>query len=72
MIVNEGSGRRREIRWTAKRKARVVLDVLAGVTIDSVAQEQHLDVADVVAWREQFIRGGTESLKSRSGQPPQS
>ena len=52
-------------RWTAKRKAAVVLDLLKGKTTPAqVARQNGLTVADVETWIGAFLRGGEEQLRS--------
>lgn len=52
-------------RWTAKRKAAVVLDLMAGKTTASeVARAQGLTVSEVEQWKQDFVQQGTESLRS--------
>ena len=52
-------------RWTAKRKATVVLDLIKGkVTAAEVARQHSLTVAEIERWRDDFITQGTEALRS--------
>ena len=52
-------------RWTAKRKAAVVLDIIKGkTTLADAARAGALTVAEVEAWVEQFVKGGEEHLRS--------
>jgi len=52
-------------RWTAKRKAAVVLDIIKGKTTPiEVARQHGLTVADVERWRDDFITQGSEALRS--------
>jgi len=52
-------------RWTAKRKAAVVLDLLASKTTSAeVARSHGLTVSEVEQWKADFIAQGTESLRS--------
>lgn len=52
-------------RWTAKRKATVVLDLLKGkATAAETARLHSLTVGEVERWREDFITQGTEGLRS--------
>ncbi len=52
-----------EIRWTARRKAGLVLDLLAGASLDEAARTSGVDVASLVAWRDHFVRSGIDGLK---------
>jgi len=52
-------------RWTAKRKAAVVLELLKGkTTAAEIARQHDLTVGEVERWREDFIAQGTEGLRS--------
>ncbi len=52
-------------RWTAKRKAALVIDILQGKTTAAEAARQHaLTLAEVEQWRDDFITQGTEALRS--------
>lgn len=64
-VMVDAAGRPREIRWSARRKAAVVLRVLAGAPIDRTASEVGVGVAVVLRWRDEFIAAGTEGLKGR-------
>ena len=53
-------------RWTAKRRAALVLRVLKGETSVTEAARQHgLTVAEVDGWREQFLRSAENGLRRR-------
>ncbi len=52
-------------RWTAKRKAAVVLDLIKGVTtVAEVARKHGLTVGEVEGWVEVFMKAGEERLRS--------
>jgi transposase-like protein len=52
-------------RWTAKRKAAVVLDLIRGKTTAADAARQHgLTVAELEQWKDDFLTQGTEALRS--------
>lgn len=53
-------------RWTAKRKAAAVLDIIKGKTTPAQLARQHgtLTVAQVEQWLEDFLAGGEEHLCS--------
>lgn len=52
-------------RWTAKRKAAVVLELIRGKTTPPDAARQHgLTVAKIEQWREDFLSQGTEAVRS--------
>jgi transposase-like protein len=53
------------LRWTAKRKAAIVLDLIRGKTTPADAARQHgLTVAEIEQWKEDFLMQGTEALRS--------
>jgi transposase-like protein len=53
-------------RWTAKRRAALVLGVLKGETSVAKAARQHgLRVADVENWQDQYLRAAENGLRRR-------
>lgn len=53
-------------RWTAKRRSALVLSILRGETSVQEAARQHgLTVADVEEWRDRFLGGAENALRSR-------
>jgi putative transposase len=53
-------------RWTAKRRVALVVSILKGETSVAEAARQHgLTVAEVEAWREKFLLGAENALRSR-------
>ena len=53
-------------RWTAKRRAALVLSLLRGETSAAEAARKHgLTVAQVEEWREAFLLGAENALRSR-------
>lgn len=53
-------------RWTAKRRATLVLSILKGETSVAEAARRHgLTVAEVEDWRERFLVGAENALRSR-------
>jgi hypothetical protein len=55
----------REVRWSARRKQQVVLRLLRGEGLDALARETGQAAGALSAWREDFLQGGLEGLKSR-------
>jgi transposase-like protein len=52
-------------RWTARRKAEVVLDIIKGKTTSAeVARSHDLTVSEIEQWMEDFTSMGTEALRS--------
>ena len=55
----------REVRWSARRKEEVVLRLMRGEGLDALARETGQAAGTISAWREAFLAGGAEGLKSR-------
>jgi transposase len=55
----------REVRWSARRKEGVVMRLLRGESLDLLARETAQPAGRISAWREEFLAGGREGLKSR-------
>jgi len=53
-------------RWTAKRRVVLVVSILKGATSVAEAARMHgLTVAEVEDWREKFLLGAENALRSR-------
>ena len=53
-------------RWTAKRRAALVLRILKGQTSVAQAARQHgLTVAEVEDWQDRFLFGAENALRDR-------
>jgi len=53
-------------RWTAKRRSALVVAILKGETSVAEAARQHgLTAAEVEDWREKFLLGAENALRSR-------
>ena len=53
-------------RWTAKRRATLVLSLLKGDTSVAEAARRHgLTVAEIEHWRDRFLLGAENALRSR-------
>ena len=53
-------------RWTAKRRATLVLRILKGETsIAEAAREHGLTIGEVETWQEQFLRAAENGLRRR-------
>ena len=51
-------------RWTAKRKAELILELVRGTkSIVDVCRENDLKQSEVETWMETFLKGGERSLK---------
>src|ERR1017187_8129824 len=54
-----------EVRWSARRKEGVVMRLLRGESLDLLARESGQPAGRISAWREEFLAGGREGLRSR-------
>ena len=53
-------------RWTAKRRVALVVSILKGETSIAEAARKHaLTVAEVEDWRDRFLLGAENALRSR-------
>lgn len=53
-------------RWTAKRRSALVLEILRGTTTVVEAARKHaLTVAEIEQWKERFLSGAENALKTR-------
>ena len=53
-------------RWTAKRRVALVLSILRGETSAKEAARKHgLTVAEVDDWKEKFLSGAENALRSK-------
>ena len=53
-------------RWTAKRRAALVVDILRGSTsVVEAARAHGLTVAEVEQWKERFLSGAENALRTR-------
>lgn len=65
--TNNGSGLPEDVqRWTAKRRAALVLSILRGETSTQEAARKHdLTVAEVEEWKDRFLLAAENALRSR-------
>jgi transposase-like protein len=55
-----------EQRWTAKRRSALVVTILRGeTTSQEAARKNDLTVAEIEGWKENFLLGGENALRSR-------
>ena len=53
-------------RWTAKRKAAVVMSIVKGDTSAAEAARKHgLTIAEIERWSEEFFASGENALRAR-------
>jgi transposase-like protein len=54
-------------RWTAKRKAEIILQILRQTTtVIDVARQNDLTPSEVQDWIDTFLKAGEQGLKARS------
>ena len=52
-------------RWSAKRKAAVVLELLRGEDLESLSRKYAVTAATLSSWRDAFLASGEAGLKIR-------
>ncbi len=53
-------------RWTAKRRSALVLEIIRGdISVAEAARKHGLTVADIEDWRDRFLSGAENALRSR-------
>lgn len=52
-------------RWSARRKADVVLRLLRGESLQQVSREVRVAIPTLEAWRQEFLNAGMEGMKTR-------
>ena len=61
-----GSGESDVKRWTTKRRSALVLEILRGQTTVAEAARKHgLTVAEAEDWKEKFLSGAANALRSK-------
>lgn len=65
--TSNGNGLPDEVqRWTAKRRAALVLSILRGETsVQEAARKHDLTVAEVEEWKDRFLLAAENALHSR-------
>ena len=63
--VGQGIDRGGKGRWSAKRKASVVLELLRGADLESTSRKYGVAAATLTEWRDAFLAAGAEALKAR-------
>jgi transposase-like protein len=54
-------------RWTGKRKAEAVLDIIKGkLSLVDLCRANDLKQTDVEKWMDDFVKSGTQGLKSNA------
>ena len=52
-------------RWSSRRKASVILELLRGADLESTSRKYRVTAATLTEWRDRFLAGGEAILKSR-------
>lgn len=53
-------------RWTVKRRSALVVEILRGeLSVAEAARKHGLTVAEIEEWRERFLSGAENALRSR-------
>lgn len=60
---------KREVRWSSRRKEELVLRLLRGESLDTLARESGQPAGRIAGWREDFLAAGREGLKARPAPP---
>ena len=60
---------KRPLRWSAKRKADVVLRYFRGEGLDNISRDIGVPISEIERWCLRGLRGITEALKQREGDP---
>ncbi len=63
VMTESDADRRREMRWSANKKADVVLRLLRGEPLDEVSRAVGVEAHRLAAWRDEFLAAGKEGLK---------
>ena len=58
------------LRWTARRKADVVLRLLRGEALDALSRDTAVPVPRLEAWRTQALAGLEQALQVRAADDP--
>jgi transposase-like protein len=68
----EEAEREQPERWSAKRKAEVVMRLLRGEDLGEVSREVQVPPPELEEWRRAFLQGAEVGLKKRTGDPLES
>lgn len=58
-----------ETRWSARKKADVVMRLLRGESLEQVSRDVKVEAHRLAAWRDDFVASGVEGLKANPRQP---
>ena len=52
-------------RWSSRRKAAVILELLRGADLESTSRKYRVTVVTLSDWRDRFLAAGEAGIKSR-------
>jgi len=58
-------------RWSANKKAELVLRLLRGEDIETVSRKVKVTAFALTRWRDEFLEGGTEALRKQPRTEPE-
>jgi transposase len=64
-----GGGEGLPERWSARRKAEIVLRLLRGEDLGEVSREIQVPASELEDWRRAYLDGAEAGLKRRTGDP---
>ncbi len=67
VMTESDAGQRRETRWSANKKADVVLRLLRGEPLDEVSRQVGVEVHRLAAWRDEFLATGKQGAEGSAG-----
>lgn len=64
--MDKGAEQSSGTRWTAKKRAAVVMSIIKGeTTIQEVARKNDLTVAEIESWRDRYLLAAENALRTR-------
>jgi len=66
VMTEPSADQARETRWSANKKADVVLRLLRGEKLDELSRELRVEAHRLAAWRDEFLAAGKDGLKGRA------
>jgi transposase-like protein len=69
LVVAERDESARQTRWSARKKADVVMRLLRGESLEEVSRDVKVEAHRLAAWRDDFVAAGMEGLKANPSQP---
>lgn len=63
-------GSKSRTRWTASRKAEVVLDLIKGANAENLARQNGISQNQLFKWRDVFLEAGKAELRFKRQKAP--